>query len=766
MRIAGSSFPGLNAALDSASVLERLREAVPDCSQGLSLLDNVILDVRYRPGGECWILYRVKVRRGKHRSERILLSARMLRRYETPDPVPFPLLEKFRGLRGTVLRTPEIRLDDMHMVLYPFPVDASMPGLLDAVDPARMKKHLSRLWARQGVRVVRVEADTRGYTPHARAAFFYDVLCENRETREPSVRRLVGKIHAKKGAARLFGDAWALWQEGGGRVSLAPPVGYVGEAGITLQERVPGQRLGGLVDQPGFNRRVKVTARMLAKLHSLAIPLATRRRPREEAENVARWAGVLTAISPGMTARIERLRDALASEIEARARLSSPIHADFHHTNVLFDGDRITIIDLDEMAFGDPMVDVGRFMASLRVPSRRAFGSIAALSDAEEAFLTEYLSRSGEDGKRARLFEAAALLIAAGSSFRVQRKNWEEEVELLVAESERKAKEARGIAAGTGDLRPPPPPEEARMRWACDGVYMQAVLDPHVRNVYGVQLTRCRVVRSREGRIEYAVRGFRGGDRWQGSLEGRTGWNSGVRFMKRLDQLRGRLEPISRAPLLPRPVAHVKPLSLLVWEVPVGTRFSTLLGTPRARKAAGSVAEALATLHGIPAPFEGRRSLAQELEHIRPRIDRFRETRKDLAPRVVAAWAEIGARYRGLPDRFVPVLRTVHPHHVLAAGGRVGLDNIEDLTLAHPYLDAADFLARLAILGIGMDIPDEAAEVAARFREAYHLGRTGTDEGLAAFEACALLRMAGRRAQARNGSADRLLEAAERRLVS
>jgi hypothetical protein len=177
------------------------------------------------------------------------------------------------------------------MVVYPFPVDAGA-RLFDASDSEAMKLHLGRLWSERRMRVRRVRVVPQGYTPHARAAFFYEVLSQERRTGIPEVRRLVGKMHAKKSTARLFADQWALWSAARGRLPIPPPVGFIGLAGLTLQEQVRGERLGGMVDRPGFEKHVRRTARALAILHGLRFPISTRRRAADEVQTIRRWSGV------------------------------------------------------------------------------------------------------------------------------------------------------------------------------------------------------------------------------------------------------------------------------------------------------------------------------------------------------------------------------------------------------------------------------------------------------------------------------------------
>jgi aminoglycoside phosphotransferase (APT) family kinase protein len=740
-----AAFPGLGRALDLEAVAEHFRDALPECRDGMEVEGVTILDVRYRPGGPCWILYRLKVRRPGKRSTRQLVSARLLGPSERAPEVPADLLERYRDGRGYPIATAVIEIPSLHMVAYPYPVDAALPGLFDAADARSMKLHLGRLWEDRGVRVRQVLTKPLGYTPEARAAFAYEVLAEARKTGIPEMRRLIGKMHAKKPAHRLFADQWALWRAGSGRLSVAPPVGYLGAIGLTLQEEVRGIRLGALVERGDFRVLARRTARAIAELHGVRAPLSSRRRPADEADTVHRWAGVLRAIRSDVARRVERLRDHIASDVARRTRPTAPIHADFHHTNVLVHGGRVMIIDLDEMAYGDPMVDVGRFLASLRVPSRRAFGDIGALGDAGEAFLQEYFRKAPGDERRARLFEASSLLIAAGSSFRIQRANWEEEVVLLLDEAERVAAlsaDRTAVAAARSEGRPKLDAEERR-RWARDPAYMAAVLDPHVRESHGVQVGRVRVEGSSSSsseRVRYRVHGVRTSDDGPVSLalEGVLR-REGRGVLRRLEAVRTALSGATHAPQLPRSVGYLAQLGLVVWEVPVGVPFSELVGQPAGRRAAADIGRALATLHGAPVTLDHRRPLDVELAALGRRVEGLHGSDGALALRARTLLESVERRWAAAEATLRPVVRTVHPRHVVH-GDSVGLADVRDVTMSHPFLDAADFLGRLAVAGVRHDSMADAAASSASFRDSYGSASSVADD-LASFEAAALLRL-------------------------
>jgi len=505
---------------------------------------------------------------------------------------------------------------------------------------------------------------------------------------------------------------------------------------------------------------------MLASLHALPVPVAARRRPTDEAATVERWAALLTTIRPDLSARVEPLRDWIMSELEARTAVAGPIHADFHHTNVLVDGETITFIDLDELAAGDPLVDVGRFLASLRIPALRAHGRLDGLAAAGDAFLEAYLRATNDDVARARLFEAAALFIAGASAFRIQRPNWVQETDLLLTEAERVATLAR-----TRTSRPAASAPIDRVTWMLDDTYMRAVLDPHLRAAYGdVDVTGCRArlraETSREYRLEYTLSGWKGNDRWKVRLEGLAPVEAnrgGRSAARRLNELREAFHGCAEALVLPRPIAYISPLTLLVLEVPEGVPFSALASTTDGTEAAAVVARALAALHRAPVVPSVHQSTDAERLALERDVRALRDARPDLHPQADRLAATLSHRLRRLPAREAPTLRPAHPRRLLCADGRVGLAGPAGLAAAHPLADVASLLARIRLIGVQTDRTADAERTGARLRQAaLDLERVESDE-LDSLEACALIRLARTEASVTpdGRAADELLRGAE-----
>jgi aminoglycoside phosphotransferase (APT) family kinase protein len=770
------NFSGLTTALDLPKMLEHIRQSLPECREEMELIDGKIDEVFYRPGSRCALLYHLRFRHritgrtvGQH------LSARLLQENDSAVAPPQELLSRYRKNPKHVIRTPMIYLQDLKILMHPFPIDPSLPWLLDALDPKTARRYLNKLWAKKKMKVKKVRIKQLSYVPDMRAALQYEILTQSKETGKSSSSHLIGKIHAFKEPSRLFAGAWALWKAAFGRLRLAPPVGYISPLRLTLQEKVEGKRLGILADSPSFVRVMRETARQIAAMHSLSLPLSSHRTPKDEARVVHRSGAVLKFIRPDLGSRIESLHRELAAQLEARTQMTSPVHGDFQHTNVLVNGENIILIDLDEIAWGDPFVDVGRLLSSLRVPALRVSGSLSGLQEARAAFLEEYLSIKREEEQRLGLFEASSLMITAASTFRQQRSQWHGEIELILDEAERslraaKLKETVFLSEETKTVKPLIPFEERR-RWISDPTYIQAVLDPHIQKVYGAELRKCRVGRERQNSKRYLIHlnlsGRLSREKWKMGLQVMIWRNhAGRHHFYRLTKLRQVLQEAPNAPILPRPVAYLPNLGGLVLEIPIGIRLSSLMASQERMNAARNVARSLASLHNAKIESRSRRRLpGHEMETLDRLVQKLGKIRPDLSQEASELFQNIKNAMPFQADRSVPVVRAMRLDHILCQEKQIAFANIERFTFSHPLTDVGGLVAQLLLRGMKLNRLAEFKETAAYFISCYEEASGLSQNGLWAFQAWALLRMAYRQLEQnpQNPFAQPLLDLAEKK---
>jgi aminoglycoside phosphotransferase (APT) family kinase protein len=602
------SFSDLSTAMNPEKVAGLLQEVLAKDHSHITVLGGKICDIKYDTDKQYIILYRFKLQNTlKNRTSKQFFTARVLKNgYPVPDEPSFEEEVKVRTIEHIWIKSPHIRLPGHNITLYPFPHDIEMTWLGEALDAQGMKDRFNRMWMyQQNLKIRKVKIRLLGYTPQMRASFLYEVLLENKETGTRRWEEIIGKTNVFKSPDNLYAGIWALWRACNGGIGFPRPLGFMMHPRLTLQEKVRGIRLGSLVDSSSFEEIMKETARSIARFHSLSIPLRTKRKLRDEIRSIERWSNVLIKIRPDLKGRLESFRQKVLSEIELRMRIKGPVHADFHHTNVLVDGTNIRLIDLDEMAFGDPCLDVGRFLASLRIPSLRTFGTINNLQNERELFLEEYLKTRPENIGTIRLFESASLLIAAASAFRIQRPDWKNEVSLLVDEAERvfaSVEKGKGVTVPREQNKAPQISSEERVHWALDETYVQTLLTRYMKDLYGADIGHCKVTKKKKihsgYRIRYRVAGWRQDKKWKSLIEGVVSTrDSGNTFFNHLSLLQDVLKNSEARFLFPLPIAYFPQIATVFTGSMEGKPFLSLLGTSEIMRATDKLAKALYKVH-------------------------------------------------------------------------------------------------------------------------------------------------------------------------
>lgn len=762
-------IPGLRVAMERTALMELLAERLPEAAEDTRIVDARVYDVQYTPGSGARVLWKIACAIPESsRKGRQLIAVRALRRGEAVPEPPAELIRRYAAVRGRSrsmarmlpLRTPWLSVPSAGVVVCAFPLDPALPTLMDVTDPRFMKVALHRAWRPYRLHVLRVAIEPLSYTPSARVALRYEVETEHKDTGEREIHRLVGKLDHRRSPARLFPGHWAVWKAVEGRVAMARPAGWLAVSRLSLQDFVHGTRVSDLAGTPEFEPHLCEAARSIAQVHALRLPLLSQRGVDKEMSSVDRWARVLSELRPEHATSIERLRARLRHELADRMRVTGTVHADFHLANMLASEHGVALIDWDQAAHGDPMVDVGRVLASLRVSSLRVNGTVDGLDPAGEAFLETYLRCSGGDERRARLFESASLLIAAAGPFRLQREGWERSAELMLDEVERTLdlSLAGPTLPGTQPERKSRIPFRETGAWATDASYVRALLVQVVHDTWGddIELTECgpRLVREdRERRqVRWRLRGYRGDARWRGTLEG-IGYpdNSGRGLLARLERAARALAGRPEALQLPVPLGHLGPLSMLVFEPRGGDTLAAVLGTDREAAAVEAFATALAHLNALDLGIEKERDAARDVRSLGRRTERLGNGRRYPDGHLAsAAFTHLAPRLRAAGQVRGTVVLGLEPEWVRVNGSAVAAESLLDVVTADPRVAFGGFLARVheAALerGLGRSAPG-------LLKRAY-AGASGTDEAdLTTFEAAGLLQRAYHRLRSRSTDA-------------
>lgn len=278
--------------------------------------------------------------------------------------------------------------------------DEGIPFLPAALDPAVAQdrfRRLPRLQARVPGLLLRAARVLR-HKPGRRCLIEYELVRPG-PAAEPVF--VLGKVRSRGADLRTYGLARRLVERGFGPesadgVSVPEPLGAVPELGLWLQARVPGRPSSVLLPgKEGADLAVRV-ADALEKLHRAPVPPARRHTTDDEIVILRERLREIARQRPEWAARLDRVAEA-CTRAAGRLRAPAPalVHRDFHPDQVLVEGDRLHLVDLDLCARGDPALDVGNFVGHLIEQALREHGDPRALDGPAAAMVERYAARAG-----------------------------------------------------------------------------------------------------------------------------------------------------------------------------------------------------------------------------------------------------------------------------------------------------------------------------------------------------------------------------------
>jgi len=190
-------------------------------------------------------------------------------------------------------------------------------------------------------------------------------------------------------------------------IAVPAPIGFIAEIGAGLFTQLPGAPpvLSGL---DGF-RSVCLTLRALEALQSVAGAEQRRHEPCDELAILRDWAAWATWRHPVLGGPVGKALDRIQGELASIAGATQRLcHRDFHEGQVLLDRTRAGLMDFDTVAQSDPMLDVGNFIAHLRLAGLRRGRNVAPF----ESTAARGPRRGRTDGewRRIGIWRRAALL--------------------------------------------------------------------------------------------------------------------------------------------------------------------------------------------------------------------------------------------------------------------------------------------------------------------------------------------------------------------
>jgi hypothetical protein len=318
----------------------------------------------------CRLLYRVNLQDalGKKFNQwfwsELLSNGRAHRKFEAA--LDSPCLQN--GVWQPVQFWPEL-----NMIVWSFPNDPEMPGLVKAADPdfvqAQVNGHLSTWGLQDDWRCEETALQRVKYMPGKRCVLRYHVRLidssgENRRLSfySKTYRDTAGELH--------YQILQKVYEHLGGHINIPRPLLYMNEACTFWQEPWEGRPIMEVLNDLDWNVLFPHLAAVLSAFHQSECPdLPFAGHWDEVLDSAQEDAAKLGWFFPQYRSR---LSNALTILTAAKAGLAQhpipqvPIHGAIRLEQIVTRRNEVALVDFDAAGLGDPLYDVAEFLVSLQ----------------------------------------------------------------------------------------------------------------------------------------------------------------------------------------------------------------------------------------------------------------------------------------------------------------------------------------------------------------------------------------------------------------
>ncbi len=391
-------LPQLGVATNIAAMQNVLQTHLPGFAEGrrqISKLEITACD--YKPGRKCSISYGLHVKdlQSGKLGRQILVGM-----IEANNGVA----RKFARMQNSALATPEFVpalhfLPEPEMLLWGFPNDPKIKHLPALVQPKRLRALLERHWAALNVSqefsLREIGTSVVKYAPQTRCTLRHVLSFETKDGRDRSELVLYSKIFSSKISVKpLFRKLQTLWQAPvcrSGALLIPEPVICDAALNVIFQRGLHGRNVDQLLPNLDLGAIAASSGAMLAQFHQSAFERLELRAPEHELYECEKILARLQESAPEHLPRAQTLDATLRQKFSRLTPLApTPIHGAFRLTQLLLVQGRLALIDFDDLVKGNPVSEVGGFIAYLLYLPLKGLSTEAQCRAAVQRFCSAY----------------------------------------------------------------------------------------------------------------------------------------------------------------------------------------------------------------------------------------------------------------------------------------------------------------------------------------------------------------------------------------
>jgi ABC-type multidrug transport system fused ATPase/permease subunit len=451
-------LPGLPAAFDPEVMRAHLQAALFGGDRAAYTIGRITPGQAIYLVGECCVL-RYALEITDRTTAQTLKPLVMGRVFPTPEAAARykrdrldPLVTLMRGREETAPFTAPVALiPPLNMVVYAFPIDGQLPTLIAATHRAGVVELLRDLLPEaldDGFVADDCRIELAHYGRMHRCVLRYHVAGRMAGQAAPVQRVIYGKV-TDDGSGALTGPVIAALRErvrdssSPARFNIPRALGYRPDLQLLLLEAIPGApqvarllgaRLRGEAATAGtatLEDMHDACARIAATLHTAPIPLGHRRTLDDEVAVLREGFMNMRRISPELGALLQDQLERLTVYAEQINPLPLRFsHGDFTYTQLIFDGISSGLVDFDTVCQAEPALDLGQFLAYLRVAVQKAQRNAAveptALADElGTRFFNAYTEAASLESSDAEHLQARTAVYEIISLLRLALHSWQ-----------------------------------------------------------------------------------------------------------------------------------------------------------------------------------------------------------------------------------------------------------------------------------------------------------------------------------------------------
>jgi len=422
-----SELPGLKAAFDTAIMSEQIQATLFGKARPNYMVEHCEVDqATYLPGEGVAIRYEVSVKDRLSEEQLQPLVVAMVFPNQLACALYLrdklaPLVELTRGRADLApYATPAAMIEPLNMALHVFPIDGELPALVSATNASRMREIFNETLPAALGNSLDVEScgvELVDYARRYRAVLRYELEGRRPGSSRVEQQTVYGKVFTSNIGA-LAGPVTAALRErvlsGPYKFNVPRSLGWRPDMQLSLLEAIPGKplisdllkaRLRNKPITPGtlsLEEMVDVCANVAATLHSSNIRLGRKRTLDDELAMLRKNFAEMRRLSPELGEQMETWLEQLSTYAEQSDALSMGFcHGDFTYTQLVFEGNQAGLVDFDSICQAEPALDLGHFLAYLRVAGLKAEkladgGPNTLVEQLSERFMTTYLATMGE----------------------------------------------------------------------------------------------------------------------------------------------------------------------------------------------------------------------------------------------------------------------------------------------------------------------------------------------------------------------------------